>query len=153
MKFAVAVRTLFRESKSAFSFEVGTRTAVAFGLGATSIVFGVWFAIQDFERVNTVISFIAGCVTGPLIVFLPYASIFEGAALTCFALSLLGFDLRTYEQARAVGESIGRVPPSSLAVFFTWAFAGLLFSTGVYVASHIPIVGRQLIGIISGFDL
>jgi hypothetical protein len=152
MKLTDATRMLFQESKATFSFSSGMLAFFILGIIATSLFAGLSFAVRDFERVNPILSFIAGCVTGPLIIFLPYAAILQGAVLAGFAFRLLGFDLRSYEQVRAERTPQGRKPPDAVGAALALVIAGVLWGATICGAHHIPVVSQQIQSLLSHLD-
>jgi hypothetical protein len=126
---------LLQQLKQAFSFEKGTRIVLSFSLAATALLSGLGFAIRDFERVNPIISFIAGCATGPLIILLPFVSLLAGIALSCWVFGLLGYDLRSEEQAFAERRRLEKTLPTGVASALGLVFAGLLYLAAIEIAS------------------
>jgi hypothetical protein len=89
---------------------------------------GLFFAFEDYGRVNVLVSFLAGCVTGPLLVLIPCVAFFCAVFIVAFFFYLTGVP-------RKAGVLTGA------ALILLGAVVGF---AGFYAASHIPVVGRQL---------
>lgn len=142
MRFMQALRTTFGEVKESLSFSDGTSSVLLLGFAGTALLSGFYFAVEDYGRVNPIISFLAGCITGPLVVAVPYASFFFGAFVAAFVFRLLDVS------SRRMDTGVSNVSGMLLLFVSAGLFGWILF----YLASQIPIVGSQIMSVLARFD-
>lgn len=141
MRLVQAFRDTFGEVKDSLSFPNGTSSVVLFGFAGTALFAGFYFAIENYSRTNPLISFVAGCITGPTIVAIPYASIFFGAFVAAFVFRL--FDVSPKRIDTGFCSAIGMLLLFVSAGAFGWA--------SFYLASLIPVVGNQIASVTAKF--
>lgn len=124
----------YNEAKQSFALSEGSRALAILGLLGIGLLSGLFFAAEDFGRTNAIVSFLAGCVTGPLFLALGYGSLFGGVFLAAFVFRVTGISTKTLDGF--FGGTVG--------MLLLMCFASLLFFSGAYVVSHIPIVNKQL---------
>jgi hypothetical protein len=120
--------------KSAFFDNKGVRALDLFTLIGMALYSGIFFAIRDYGKVNPVVSFFAGSISGPLALIIPFGSLVAGFALSLIISDMIG----------PAGRK--RLSDVRMAIIALVGFA-IAFAIAVNAwkaASWLPLVGKQM---------